>query len=139
MKVSHILTKNPEVISPEATICEAARMMRQFDIGMLPVCDGQRLVGSVTDRDFGIRAVADGADPFKTKVREVMTPKIFYCFEEDDLETAAKIMEDHQIRRLPVLNKGKRLVGILSVGDLAIRSRDEELVEGVMEHVCERS
>jgi CBS domain-containing protein len=139
MKVSHILTKNPEVISPEATICEAARMMRQFDIGMLPVCDGQRLVGSVTDRDLVIRAVADGADPFKTKVREVMTPKIFYCFEEDDLETAAKIMEDQQIRRLPVLNKGKRLVGIISVGDLAIRSRDEELVEEVMEHVCERS
>jgi CBS domain-containing protein len=139
MKVSHILTKNPEVISPEATICEAARMMRQFDIGMLPVCDGQRLVGSVTDRDLVIRAVADGADAFKTKVREVMTPKIFYCFEEDDLETAAKIMEDQQIRRLPVLNKGKRLVGIISVGDLAIRSRDEELVEEVMEHVCERS
>lgn len=139
MKVSKILTKNPQVISPEATICEAARTMRQFDIGMLPVCDGQRLVGSVTDRDLVIRAVADGADPFKTRVREVMTPKIFYCFEEDDLERAAKIMEDQQIRRLPVLNVAKRLVGIISLGDLAIRSRDEELVEEVMEHVCERS
>ena len=139
MKIRDILTKNPEVIHPDATICEAARMMKQHDIGMLPVCDGDRLVGSLTDRDLTIRAIADGADPLKTKVREMMTSKIHYCFEDDALEDAARIMEDQQIRRLPVLNREKRLVGIISLGDLAVRTHDERLVEEVMERVCERT
>jgi CBS domain-containing protein len=104
---------------------------------MLPVCDGDRLVGSLTDRDLAIRAVADGADPLRTKVSEVMTSRISYCFEESDLEEAARIMEEKQIRRLPVLNDQKRLVGIISLGDLAVRSHDERLVEEVMERVCE--
>ncbi len=137
MKIRDILTKDPEVIQPEAMICEAARKMKKHDIGMLPVCDGERLVGSLTDRDLTIRAVAEGCDPFKTKVREVMTSKVCYCLEEDSVERAAQIMEDWQIRRLPVLNSNKRLVGIISVGDLAVRTRDEQLVEEVMEHVCQ--
>jgi len=138
MKIREILTQDPEVIHPESTICEAARKMRQLDIGMLPVCDGQRLVGSLTDRDLTIRAIAEGSDPLSTKVREVMTPEVFYCFDDDDMQSAAQIMEEKQIRRLPVLNRNKRLIGIISVGDLAIRTRDEHLVEEVLEHVCER-
>src|SRR5438552_12903412 len=122
MKVSDILTENPQTIHPDATICEAARRMKEHDIGMLPICDGERLVGSLTDRDLTIRAVADGCDPFKTKVREVMTPRACYCFEADDLEQAATIMETEQIRRLPVINSEKRLVGIISLGDLAVRT-----------------
>lgn len=137
MKVRDILTRNPEVIHPEAMICEAAQKMKAQDIGMLPVCDGERLVGSLTDRDLTIRAIAEGSDPLKTRVREVMTGKVCYCLEEDSVEKAAQIMEDRQIRRLPVLNKNKRLVGIISVGDLAVRTRDERLLEEVMEHVCE--
>jgi CBS domain-containing protein len=137
MKIRDILTRNPEVIDPNATICEAARKMKHHDIGMLPVCDGERLVGSVTDRDLAIRAIAVGCDPFKTKVREVMTGAIYYCFEDSELDQAAQIMEREQVRRLPVLNKEKRLVGIVSIGDLAIRSHDERLVEEVMERVCE--
>jgi CBS domain-containing protein len=117
MKTKDILTKNPEVIHPNATICEAARKMKQYDIGMLPVCDGDRLVGSLTDRDITVRAIADGADPLRTKVREVMTSKIHYCFEESDLDDVGRIMEEEQIRRLPVLNSEKRLVGIISLGD----------------------
>lgn len=137
MKIKDIQTKNPEVIHPDATLCEVARKMKQYDIGMLPVCDGDRLVGSITDRDLTVRAMADGADPLRTKVREVMTSKIHYCFEDSDLDEAGQIMEDQQIRRLPVLNKQKRLVGIISLGDLAVRSHDEQLVEEVMERVCE--
>jgi CBS domain-containing protein len=137
MKIKNILTKNPEVIHPDATICEAARKMKHHDIGMLPVCDGDRLVGSLTDRDLAIRAIAAGCDPFKTKVSEVMTGKIYYCFEDADLEEAGRIMEDEQVRRLPVLNSQKRLVGIISVGDLAVRTHDEHLVEEVLERVCE--
>jgi CBS domain-containing protein len=137
MTIRDIETTNPEVIHPNATICEAARIMKDRDIGMLPVCDGDRLVGSLTDRDLAIRAIAAGHDPFSTKVREVMTKKVCYCRESDSLEKAARIMEKEQIRRLPVLNDEKRLVGIVSVGDLAVRCGDERLVEEVMECVCE--
>lgn len=138
MKIRDILTKEPEVIRPEATICEAARKMKEFDIGMLPVCDGDRLVGSVTDRDLAIRGAAEGLDPLRTSVKEVMTAKIRYCFEDSDLEEAASMMEREQIRRLVVLNRSKRLVGIVSVGDLAVRcSHDQHLVEEVLEKVCE--
>ena len=137
MKVQDILTKDPEVIHPDATICEAARKMRERDIGMLPVCDGDRLIGSITDRDLTVRAVAQGYDPISTRVRDVMTSGISFCFENDSLEDAAHVMEAKQIRRLPVLNAGKRLVGIISTGDLAVRSHDERLLEEVMERVCE--
>jgi len=137
MKIRDILTKNPEVIHPDTPICEAARKMRQCHIGMLPVCDGERLIGSLTDRDLAIRAVAEGADPLQTKVRQVMTSKVYYCHEDDDLDEAARVMENHQIRRLPIINREKQLVGIISVGDLAVRTHDERLVEEVMERVCE--
>lgn len=137
MKVKDILTENPEVISPEAMICEAARTMQRCDIGMLPVCDGERLVGAITDRDLAIRAVAEGADPLKTKVKEVMTPKICYCFEDQDLEEVAKLMEERQIRRLAVLNRAKRLIGIVSLGDFAVRSKDDRLTEEVLECVSQ--
>src|SRR5437762_1778186 len=123
MKLKDILTKDPQVIGPDAMICEAARKMKECDIGMLPVCDGQRLVGAITDRDLAVRAVADGCDPLSTKVRDVMTPGICYGFEEQDLEEVAQQMEEKQIRRLAVLNRDKRLVGIVSLGDFALRSK----------------
>jgi CBS domain-containing protein len=136
MKVRDILTPDPEIIHPEASLCEAAQKMEQWDIGMLPVCDGDRLVGALTDRDIVIRAVRKGYDLINTQVKDVMTSRVRYCFEDDDVESAAQIMEDHQIRRLPVMNSAKRLVGMISVGDLAVRMHDEHLVEEVMEHVC---
>lgn len=136
MKVRDIFTRDPEVIRPRSMICEAAQAMRERDIGMLPVCDGQRLVGALTDRDIVVRAVARGYDPLTTVVSEVMTSEVYYCFEDDDVVEAARIMEEKQIRRLPVVNRDKRLVGILSLGDLAVRTHDERLVEEVMEHVC---
>src|SRR5438477_12120358 len=112
MKLKDILTKEPQVISPEAMICEAGRLMKECDIGMLPVCDGERLVGAITDRDLAVRAVAVGHDPLKTKVKDVMTPGICWCFEEQSLEEVAKLMEEKQIRRIAVVNRNKRLVGV---------------------------
>jgi CBS domain-containing protein len=138
MKLKEIMTRKPTVIRPDQTICEAARKMKELDVGMLPVCDGERLVGAITDRDLAIRAIADGCDPLSTKVNEIMTPEISYCFEDDDLPEAARIMEEKQIRRLTVLNRDKRLVGIVSLGDLALRANDEELVEEVLECVSNR-
>lgn len=137
MKVRDILTKNPEVIRPDASICEAAQKMMECDCGMLPVCDGQRLVGAITDRDITIRGVAKGLDPEGTKVYDVMSDGVIWCFEDQDLEEAAAIMEKKQIRRLPVLNGDKRLVGIISLGDLAVRSEEDMLSEEVLECVSE--
>jgi len=137
MLIRDVLTKDPEVIRPDASIREAAKKMKQLDIGMLPVCDGERLIGAVTDRDLAIRAVAEGRDANRTFIHEVMSRDPVYCFEEDNLEQAAIIMEEKQVRRLPVLNRQKRLVGIVSLGDLALRADDEILVEEVLECVSE--
>ena len=137
MLVRDILTKDPQVVRPDASICDAAKKMKQLDVGMLPVCDGERLIGAVTDRDLAIRAVAEGRDANRTFVHEVMSRDVLYCFEEDNLEQAAIIMEEKQVRRLPVLNRQKRLVGIVSLGDLALRADDEVLVEEVLECVSE--
>jgi CBS domain-containing protein len=136
MKVRDILTRDAEVIHPKASVCEAAKKMRDMDIGMLPVCDGDKLIGALTDRDIVIRAVARGYDPVRTPVKEVMTASIHCCYEDDEVESAAAIMEQKQIRRLPVLDSNKRLCGMISLGDLAVRTHDEQLVEEVMEQVC---
>jgi CBS domain-containing protein len=135
MKIKDMLTRDPHVVGPEAMITEAAKMMKQHDIGMLPVCDGQRLVGSITDRDLTVRAVADGRDPRSTKVGDVMTPSVFWCYDDQGIEVAAQLMEEKQIRRLPIVNRDKRLVGIISLGDLALRSHNEQLAEEVLECV----
>jgi CBS domain-containing protein len=121
------MTPHVEVIHPDATLREAAQKMQTLDVGPIPVCDGDRLQGMLTDRDITIRATAQGRDPNTTRVREVMTPDIVYCFEDQDVEEAAQIMEERQIRRLVVLNRDKRLVGIVSLGDLATQTGDEEL------------
>src|SRR5215468_7766395 len=108
MQLKEIMTPGVEVISPEATIQEAAEKMRHLDIGPLPVCDGERLVGMLTDRDITVRAVAAGRDPLTTQVHEVMTPDVVYGFDDQDVQDAARLMEQYQIRRLPVLNHSKQ-------------------------------
>jgi len=137
MKIRDILTKNPHVVRPDAMISEAAKMMKQHNIGMLPVCDGQRLVGSITDRDLAVRAIAEGRNPLATKVSDIMTPNVFWCYDDQELEEAAQLMEQKQIRRLPILNREKRLVGIISLGDFALRSQNDRLAEEVLECVSE--
>ena len=91
-------------------------------MGVLPVCNGDRLVGMLTDRDVTIRVVADGRDPKTTTVEQAMTRQVVYCFEDQDIEEAERVMEKHQIRRLPVLDRDKRIVGIVSLGDLAVKN-----------------
>lgn len=137
MKVTNVLTRNPEVIRPDANICEASRKMKKNDIGMLPVCENQRLVGVITDRDVTIRGVADHLDLSATSVREVMTPGAYYCFEDQELDEAAAIMKKQQVRRLPVLNENKRLIGVISLGDIAVRSQNERMAEEILERVSE--
>jgi CBS domain-containing protein len=119
MHVSEIMTSDVRIASPEMTIQEAARTMADIDAGFLPVGDNDRLVGTITDRDIAIRAVAEGKGP-DTKVRDVMTRDVKYCFEDDDVSGIAQNMAEIQVRRLPVVNRDKRLVGVVSLGDLAI-------------------
>ena len=138
MQVKQVMTPNVECTQPTATLSDAARKMRDFDIGPLPVCsDDDRLAGMITDRDITVRAVADGLDPRTTMVRDVMTPTIIYCYEDQDVSDAAHMMEQNQIRRLVVLNRDKRLVGILSLGDVAVDAGDEQLAGHTLEAVSE--
>jgi CBS domain-containing protein len=127
MQLREVMTPHVEVIHPDATLREAAQKMQTLDVGPIPVCDGDRLQGMLTDRDITVRATAAGRDPNTTRVREVMTPDVVYCFEDQDVQEAAQVMEERQIRRLIVLNRDKRLVGIVSLGDLATQTGDEEL------------
>lgn len=119
MKVSKVMTREVRLIEPTQTIRDAARLMAEMDAGILPVREGDRLVGMITDRDIAVRAVAQGRGG-DTPIREVMTDEVMYCFEDDDSEAVGRNMADIKVRRLPVLNRDKRLVGIVSLGDLAV-------------------
>jgi CBS domain-containing protein len=124
MKVSEAMTKDVRVANPEETIEQAAQIMAELDAGVLPVGEKDHLVGMITDRDIAIRGIAKGKGP-KAKVRDVMTADIKYCFDDQEIEEVTRNMADIQVRRLPVLNRDKRLVGILSLGDIA-SSRDSK-------------
>lgn len=136
MKIQEIMTRNVEIIAPSDNVQEAAKKMESLNVGSLPVCDSRRLVGVITDRDIAIRAVAKGQNPGQAKVSDTMTPNLIYCYEDQEVEEAAKLMERHQIRRLPILNRDKSLVGIVALGDLAVdgsRHVSGEVLEGVSE------
>jgi len=119
MKVSEAMSRDVRIASPDDTICDAAKVMAGLDAGALPVGDNDRLVGMITDRDIAVRAVAEHKGP-DTPIREVMTPEVMYCYEDEDLEDVALNMGDVRLRRMPVLDRGKRLVGIVSLGDIAM-------------------
>ena len=112
MKVSEAMTRDVRVANPNETIRDAARMMAEINAGSLPVGENDRLVGVITDRDIAVRAVAEGKAP-TTKVRDVMSPEVLYCYDDQDLDDVAKNMGDVKVRRMPVVNRDKRLVGIL--------------------------
>ena len=136
MQLRDVMTQPPQYVSPSTPIGEAASVMRTKDIGMLLVTDNGKLVGTVTDRDIVIRGIAEGLDPRVAKTKDVMTNKMLYCFEDQDTEDAAQVMEDAQVRRLAILDRNKKLVGVVSLGDLAVRSNDEALSGEVMKHVA---
>ena len=119
MNVNSCMSTEVRLASPHESIREAARTMKEIDAGILPVGEHDRLVGMITDRDIAVRAVAEGKGP-DTNVREVMSREVLYCYEDERLDDVARQMRELQIRRMPVLNREKRLVGIISIGDLAL-------------------
>lgn len=134
LKLRDVMTREVEVISPDAMLDEAAEKMRSLDVGPLPVVDGNRVVGMLTDRDITVRATAEGLDPKRTKVEQVMTADVVYCYDDESVGEAARKMKDKQIRRLLVLGRDQRIVGVVSLGDLAIegaRESAEDALEGI--------
>jgi CBS domain-containing protein len=131
-----MMTANVHVIAPDASLREAAAMMRDLDIGALPVCENDRVVGFVTDRDITIRATAAGKSPDECQVRQVMSQGVVYCNEDATMEDAERLMKDRQVRRLAVLDGNQRLCGILSLGDLALELDSDEAGD-VLERISE--
>lgn len=137
MQVREAMSKHVTWVGPEMTLREAAKKMRDDDIGCLPVGKDDKLIGMITDRDIACRAFATGRSLTKATVADTMSKGITYCFDDQDVKEAAQLMEKKQIHRLPVLNRDKRMVGILSIGDLALHVPHEltgEVVEAVSRH-----
>ena len=118
MKIRDVMTRTAQLANPDDTLCDAAKMMKECDCGVLPVAEGDRLVGMITDRDIAIRGIADGKGP-DAKVGEAMTQEVMYCFDDEDIQHVCQNMAEIQVRRLPVVNRDKQLVGIVSLSDLA--------------------
>ena len=137
MELRDIMTRNVEVVNGNASLKEAATKMKTLDVGLIPVCDGDRLKGLLTDRDITIRATANGRDPSKTKVNEVMSTDIAYCLEDQAVDEAVILMEARQIRRLPILNQDKQLIGIVSLADIAVHVGDRDLTGETLEEISE--
>jgi CBS domain-containing protein len=132
------MTRGVECARPDDTIARAAERMKELNIGSLPVCgDDGKLAGIVTDRDITVRATAFAGDPNRVCVSDVMTPDICFCYEDQPIEDAIRLMEDEQIRRLAVLDRDKKLVGIVSLGDLAVKTKDDMLTGEALECVSE--
>jgi len=134
--IREVMTRDVEVINPNDTLRDAAEKMRSLNVGPLPVCDGQRILGMITDRDIVVRAIAVGKDPNSTQVSDVMSSGIEYCFDDDATEGVLDRMRDKQIRRMIVVDRNKKLVGIIALGDLAgevSESKVGEALEGISE------
>jgi CBS domain-containing protein len=123
-RIADVMTRGVEVIAPDATLQMAAKMMDDLNVGALPVCDNRRLVGMITDRDITVRATASDLRPSEVRVSDIMTEHPRWCLESQTLEEVAQQMSDIQVRRIPVLDEDKELIGIVSLGDIAVREPD---------------
>ncbi len=139
MLASECMSKKVELGKPDMTLQEAAKKMREGDFGMLPIEENDRLIGMLTDRDITVRAVAEGKDPREALVRDYMSHSVFYCFDDDTIEEVLSKFSEEQIRRLPVLNRQKRLVGILSLGDVARTDPPAEKLEETLSQVSSKT
>jgi CBS domain-containing protein len=133
MKVREIMTPAVQCVRPEDNLVEAAGVMRELDVGAVPVCDRGEVIGIVTDRDITVRATAEGRDPNRTFVHQVMSPGVVFAYEDDTVESVVQLMEENQVRRAPVLTRQKKLAGIVSLGDLAVDANTQLSAEALRE------
>lgn len=138
MLVKECMTDQVKIGNPNMTVQEAAQLMRDGDFGALPIGEDDRLVGVITDRDIAIRAVAEGVDAKQAQIRNYMSQKVLYCYEDQTLDEVARNLGENQVRRLPVLNRQKRLVGILSLGDLTKAQENKDEVEEALTKISEK-
>jgi CBS domain-containing protein len=136
--LKELMSRDVQVISPEMTVGDAAKSMRDGNFGMMPVGENDRMIGSISDRDIAIRAVAEGKDG-NASVRDIMTEGIAWAFEDDTVEQGAKIMSERQVRRLPVVDRNKRLVGIVALGDFAVDSSEIRPVANALTEISKPS
>jgi len=137
MLIRDVMTRDVETISPDESLVEAASAMRDLNAGVLPVADGSKLLGMLTDRDITVRSTAKGADPKRAKVRDAMSAAVISCFEDQDVQEVATIMRSQQVRRLIVLDRSGQIAGIVSLGDIAISTADEKLSGGALRRISE--
>jgi CBS domain-containing protein len=137
MNISQIMTADAQCIDSHASLTEAAERLRDLDIGALPVCEDDRVIGMLTDRDIAVRGVAGHCPPDDTLVRDVMSEGIVFAFDDQDVREAAQIMRDRQIRRLPVLDRRNRLVGMLSLGDMAVGHLPADACGATLQGICQ--
>ncbi len=137
VRMREIMTGLPITLPASATVEEAARKMRDHDVGMLPVVKGQRILGVVTDRDVTVRATANGLSPASTPVTQILSSDIIFCYDFEDVSCAIESFEQAQIRRVLVLNRQKRLVGVLSIGDVAVDLGKQNIAGEILQKVSE--
>jgi CBS domain-containing protein len=137
MKIQQIMSRNVECITPATPIAKAAEKMRDMDIGFLPVCENDQLLGTVTDRDITIRSVAQGRDPRLASVTEIMTPIAHYCYEDEEIAEVGRQMQDKEVRRMLILNRQEKLVGVVSLGDIAKTSGETVLAGETLGEIAE--
>lgn len=136
--ISQIMTRDVQVLPPSSTVQQAAEQMGKLDVGAIPVCDGKQLVGMITDRDIAVRSSAKGQDPKTTKVSEVMSPDVSWCFEDASLADVTRTMQDKQLRRIPIVDRNKQLVGIVALADLANSSASDQTKSDGLEGVSKQ-
>ena len=139
MTIRDIMTRDVQVVRPDETIRRAAQLMDQLNVGVLPVSDGTKLLGMITDRDITVRATSAGLAPDQCKVSEVMTTDPRFCYEDDPVNEVARLMGDQQIRRVPVVDRDNKLVGIVSLGDLATDAKDDRAAGSALEQISSPS
>ncbi len=137
MKVREIMSRNVECVDPDTSIKEIAQTMRLLDVGFVPICEGNRVIGTLTDRDITIRHVADGQNPYRVKGRDIMTPSVLYCYADQDVEEVGRYMQEHQVRRVLIFDPGENLVGVVSLGDISKAAGEEYLAGEILKEIAE--
>ncbi len=130
-----VMTTNVATLLPSATVQDAAQQMKTLNVGSIPICERNQLRGMLTDRDIVVRVIAERHNPETQQIQDVMSPQVDYCYEDQDVEEAAQVMQDRQVRRLPIVDRDKQLVGIVSLGDLAVKTTEGKTAAQALEQI----